>query len=186
MALNRPVRQLGVGVVAVVLGYKLVPLVSRVLTDSAPIPTLNDPLAQFGLVSVLAYVALSAVVGALWPTDTDDADTFSTIDARTRPDYVDTEWEVSEFGVDWTVLHGKKRGREGLYAYAAGPYCPDCGAELRTRTEPRRLRRDEELWNCRSCNFSEERPTEYLGKEKDVVETYVEREVPRHPRTHGH
>lgn len=188
MALNQSVRQLSVGVVAVVLGYQLVSFVPETGIDSSPLTVVNDPLVQFGLVSLFAYVTLSTVVGVLLRpdgTNTDEADVFSTINARTRPDHVDTEWEVSKFGVDWTVLLGKKRGREGLYAYATGPFCRDCGAELRTRTEPRRVRRDVELWNCRSCSFSQERPSEYLGKEKDVVETYVERQESHRPSTHG-
>lgn len=175
--MNRPLQRIVVGGIAVLVGYSLVSFVPGTVTDSPTLAIVNRSVVQFGLLSVLVYGTLSAVVGTARSARTDDpGSVFSTISARTEPDYVETEWEVRQFGVDWTVLHGKKRDRDGLYAYAVGPLCPECGNELRTRKETRRLRSDRELWNCHSCAFRRDRPSEYLGKEKDVVETFVDRE----------
>lgn len=175
--MNRLLQRIGVGVIAVLVGYSLASYVPGTVTANPTLAIVNRSLVQFGLLSVLVYGTLSAVVGAARSAGTDDpGSAFSTISARTEPDYVETEWEVRQFGVDWTVLHGKKRGRDGLYAYAVGPLCPECGTELRARRETRRLRSDRELWNCHGCSFRRERPSEYLGKEKDVVETFVDEE----------
>lgn len=176
--MKRPLIQVGIGVVAVFVAYYLVSFVPGTVTTVDPFTVLNARLVQFGLLAVVVFGVLSAVVTAVQTDEVESTGVFSTIDSRRRPDHVDTEWEVRQFGVAWEVLQGKMHDREGRSTYARGPLCPECGAELRERTETRRFRGDTHEWNCIECSFSQSRPEEFLHREKDVIETYVEREAP--------
>jgi len=176
--MNETLKKIGIGVVSILIGNYLISLFPKDITDISPLTVLNSPLVQFGLLAILTYVLLTALVDWLRKLLTSSyTPSFTVVTPRRKPEHIDTTWDVSRFGVDWSVLYGRKRYRGERYAYAMNPLCPRCNAELMEDTMYRRVRSDKEMWKCPGCSFTRRRPSKFIHEEKDVVEKMVEKEV---------
>jgi predicted RNA-binding Zn-ribbon protein involved in translation (DUF1610 family) len=176
--MNRTLEHLGIGAVAVLLGYGLVGVVPSQFSTYVPFEGVRASIVQTGVLAVSSYAVLaSAVAGVHWLTRGETAADSHPVASYQRPEYVIGEVGVTHFGVDWDVLYGRGEYQDERYAYAEKPRCPDCGETLSERTERHRFRRDTEFWKCLACPFSQERPSEYLHDETARVEQLVEEDL---------
>jgi ribosomal protein L37AE/L43A len=176
--MNDTLKEIGIAVIAILIGNYLVSFFPENVTDISPLVILNSQLIQFGLIVILAYVILSWIIGLIQKSLSSSFEPFfTTVTPRRKPEFVDDRYEGSRFGVNWEVLYGRRGYSGERYAYANNPFCPECGAELMEDTVQKRIRSDREIWKCPGCTFTQKRPSKFLYEEKDVVEKMVEREV---------
>lgn len=176
--MNETLKQIGVGVVSILIGNYLVSFFPENVTDISPLTVLNSQLVQFGLIVILAYVVLSTIIGWIQKLLRGSPEPFfTTVTPRRKPNFIDDAYKVDRFGVKWEVLYGRRGPTGDRYAYAENPLCPECGAELMDDTVRRRVRSDKEIWKCPGCSFTQKRPSKFLYEEKDVVEKMAEREA---------
>ena len=181
--MNKTLKEIAIGVIAILIGNYLVSFFPENVTDISPLAVLNSQLVQFGLIAVLAYVILSWIIEWIQNLLRESPRPFFSVSSpRREPKFVDSAYEVTQFGVDWRVLYGRRIPTGDQYAYAKQPLCPECSAELMDDTVRKRIRSDKEIWKCPSCLFTHKRPSKFLYEEKDAVEKTVERKVRKERR----
>jgi hypothetical protein len=95
------------------------------------------------------------------------------------PKTVYDQIELEEFGVFWKGKYGTFReypynSRDDPYVYVEGPYCPEDGQKLKSRTVPKWFVFTERAWVCPNCNKIYSRPTMHYLDEDRVVEDEME------------
>jgi len=99
--------------------------------------------------------------------------------SKSEPKTVLAEGEIKKFGVKWKGKYGtfRKRSytdRDDAYVYVEGPFCPDDGRKLKSRTVPKWFVFDEKAWVCPYCDRNYPRSTTHYLDEDSVVEDELE------------
>ena len=104
--------------------------------------------------------------------------------SKSEPKTVLAEGEIKKFGVKWKGKYGtfRKRSytdRDDAYVYVEGPFCPDDGRKLKSRTVPKWFVFDEKAWVCPYCDRNYPRSTTHYLDEDSVVEDELEQKFGR-------
>lgn len=99
--------------------------------------------------------------------------------SKSEPRTVLAEGEIEKFGVKWTGKYGTFRRRsytdsDDAYVYVEGPFCPEDGRNLKSRTVPKWFVFEEEAWVCPHCERTYPRSTTHYLGEDNVVEDELE------------
>jgi hypothetical protein len=93
-----------------------------------------------------------------------------------EPDNVLDEMVLEDFDVLWHGKYGTSRGRSRRTVYVEGPFCPEEGRKLKSRTVPKWLLFDEEAWVCPDCGNTYSRSTTHYLDEDNVVKDEMEQQ----------
>jgi len=98
--------------------------------------------------------------------------------AKSEPKTVYVEGKLEKFGVKWQGKYGVFRDRsytdDEPYVYVEGPFCPDDGRKLKSRTVPKWFVFEERAWVCPHCDRTYPRSTTHYLDEDSVVEDEME------------
>lgn len=97
---------------------------------------------------------------------------------KSKPKKVYAEDEIEKFGVKWKGKYGVFRDLsytdDDPYVYVEGPFCPNDGRKLKSRTVPKWFVFEEKAWVCPHCDRTYPRPTAHYLDEDSVVEDELE------------
>jgi transposase-like protein len=148
------------------------------LPEGGLISFLNDPTTQSFLVIGVVFLALHSVWNFIRDLLSKDEESGGSVGVEVFTGPPSTPLYVAAIrfgGVDWDAQFGLNRGSE--ISYVDGPYCPRCETELSMKTKNHRIRQNQKLWKCHSCDFSTSRETNTKDTQRDVVEKIVENEA---------